>query len=304
MDFSREIKAYAAKNALEFGKADSSKILPKLFQHGLQKEEIKEIMPQIQDIVKTINTLSPEQLNELLKEFGKYAIVAEKKVPGLSELPEPHKNAVFRLAPYPSGALHIGNAKTFVLNALYAEKYKGKTLLVMDDTIGSVEKQIDKDSYKLIEEGFSWLKIKYQKPILYKSKRIPIYYKYAKELIKKDKAYVCHCSIEELRENRAKARECSCRQFPPEIQLKRWEEMFKAKEGQATLRIKTSMMHPNPAFRDRVLFKISDREHPLVKHKYRVWPTLEMSWAIDEYLLKITHIIRGSDLLIETDMEG
>jgi glutamyl-tRNA synthetase len=87
------------------------------------------------------------------------------------------------------------------------------------------------------------------------------------------------------------------------MQMKRWKEMFKAKEGTATLRIKTNMEHPNPAFRDRVLFKISDREHPRVKHKYRVWPSLEMTWAIDDHELKITHIIRGNDLMIETDME-
>ena len=63
------------------------------------------------------------------------------------------------------------------------------------------------------------------------------------------------------------------------------------------------MNHPNPAFRDRVLFKISERKHPLVGNKYRIWPTLEMSWAIDDHLLGITHIIRGNDLMIETDME-
>jgi glutamyl-tRNA synthetase len=75
------------------------------------------------------------------------------------------------------------------------------------------------------------------------------------------------------------------------------------KEGEAVLRIKTSMQNPNPAFRDRVLFKISDRKHPRVGNKYRVWPTLEMSWAIDDHLLGITHILRGNDLAIETDME-
>jgi len=85
--------------------------------------------------------------------------------------------------------------------------------------------------------------------------------------------------------------------------LKRWKDMFNEKEGDAVLRIKTSMQHPNPAFRDRVLFKISDRKHPRVKNKFRVWPTLEMSWAVDDHLLGITHILRGNDLMIETEME-
>ena len=79
--------------------------------------------------------------------------------------------------------------------------------------------------------------------------------------------------------------------------------MFEAKEGSAVLRLKTDMKNPDPAFRDRVLFKISDREHPRIGKKYRVWPTLEMSWAIDDHLLGITHILRGNDLMIETVME-
>jgi hypothetical protein len=81
--------------------------------------------------------------------------------------------------------------------------------------------------------------------------------------------------------------------------------MFKPEvhEGEAVLRIKTDMHHPNPAFRDRVLFRIADREHPRVGKKYRVWPTLEMTWAIDDHLLGITHVMRGNDLMIESDME-
>ena len=69
------------------------------------------------------------------------------------------------------------------------------------------------------------------------------------------------------------------------------------------MRVKTSMQHENPAFRDRVLFRISERAHPRVARKYRVWPLLEFSWAIDDHLLGITHIIRGKDLMMESEME-
>ncbi|MEK6843902.1 MAG: glutamate--tRNA ligase [Nanoarchaeota archaeon] len=300
--FSNEIKAYALKNVLEFDKTDAGKILPKLFQHGLQKEEIKEIMPEIQKIVKEVNHISKEQREKLFLEYKKFMKEHEEKEKGLPELPSSHKKVVLRIAPFPSGALHIGNAKTFVLNALYAEKYKGELILVMDDTIGSAEKTVEEESYKLIKDALDWLKINYSKT-LYKSDRLKTYYKYAEQLIKKDKAYVCHCSQPELKENREKGTECGCRQLPSNLQLKRWKEMFKLKEGKATLRIKTNMMHPNPAFRDRVLFKISDRKHPRVGNKYRVWPTLEMSWAIDDHVLGITHIIRGNDLTIESEME-
>lgn len=302
-DLENYIRAYALKNSIEFGKADPRRILPKLFQHGLEKSEIKNTMPLIQKIVSEINKLSNEQKNALFQQASNLIPEKEEQNNELQELPNVTKNMIFRAAPFPSGALHIGNAKTFLINALYAEKYDGKILLVIDDTIGSKEKQIAPEAYKLIENGLKWLGVNFKKPTIYKSDRLKIYYKYAKELIKKDKAYVCYCPQEILRENREKGIECGCRQLPAKIHAERWKQMFKEKEGHATLRIKTDMMHPNPAFRDRVLFKISDRKHPRVKNKYRVWPTLEMSWAIDDHLLGITHIIRGADLQIETDME-
>ncbi len=301
--FEKEIKAYVLKNAIEFGKAEPSKILPKLFQHGLLKEEIKDIMPEIVKIVEEINKLTDEDRKLLFANYSGIVKEREEKERELSELPNAHGKVVLRIAPFPSGALHLGNMKTFLLNYLYAEKYKGKLLLVIDDTIGSAEKQIQKESYKLIEEAFKLLGVKFNGKIIYKSDRLKIYYKYAEQLIKKGKAYVCHCSQIELKKNREEGRECGCRQLPVNIQLKRWKEMFKLKEGEATLRIRTDMAHPNPAFRDRVLFKISDRKHPRVGKKYRVWPTLEMSWAVDDHLLKITHVIRGNDLMIESDME-
>lgn len=303
VDFEKEIKAYALKNAIEHGKADASKILPKLFQHGLKKEEIGKIMPFINKVVKDANELSKEQRVEAYKKLEGVVKEREERKKGLAELPNVGKKVVLRIAPFPSGALHLGNAKTFLLNSLYAEKYKGKLILVMDDTIGSEKKPLEKESYGLIKEGLKYLGIEYDKKIIYKSDRLNIYYKYAEKLIRKDKAYVCYCTQEELKGNRSNGKDCGCRILPRDVQLLRWKEMFKMDEGHAILRIKTSMIHPNPAFRDRVLFKISDREHVKVGKKYRVWPTLEMSWAIDDHLLGITHIIRGNDLLIESDME-
>jgi len=302
-DFSNEILAYALRNSIEYGKADSGKILPKLFQHGLEKKDIRETLLKIQEIVATVNNLKPIEKVSQYEKFKHYTIEREEKERSLPELPEISNIMVFRLAPFPSGALHIGNAKTYLLNALYAQKYKAKILLVMDDTIGSEKKQLVPESYSLLQEAFNWLGIKHEKPIIYKSDRLNIYYSYAQDLIDKDKAYVCHCPQELLRKNRELGKECKCRKLDIGEQEKRWKEMFGMKEGSATLRIKTSMLDPNPAFRDRVLFKISDRKHPRVGSKYRVWPTLEMSWAIDDHLLGITHIIRGNDLMIETEME-
>ena len=211
-NFSEEILAYALQNALEFGKADASKILPKLFQHGLKKEEIKTIMPIIQETVKKINSM---KMKERLKEFENVKDFVKKRVyedKGLEELPKSDVKGkiTFRLAPFPSGALHIGNAKTYILNALYAEEYNGNIIFVMDDTIGSVEKPLIKEGYKLIEEAFRWLNVNYKRPIIYKSDRLKIYYQSAKKIIEKGKAYVCHCSQELMRKNRENGVECGC----------------------------------------------------------------------------------------------
>jgi len=309
-EFSDYIYAYALSNALDFGKTDASRIIGKLFQHGLKKENLGEKMPLIQEIVKDVNSWNQ---GEREAEFEKYELLLPEKkeedkelhdLPGIDkEGKYKGKRPVFRIAPFPSGALHLGNARTFILNAMYAEKYGGKLILVMDDTIGSEKKPIEKESYKLITDALKWLGVKYDKKIAYKSDRLKDHYRYAEKLIKLGAAYVDHSTQEEIRSMREKGIESGHRRLPVEVQMKRWEEMFKMPEGHATLRIKTDMNHPNPAFRDRVLFKISDREHPRVKKRYRVWPTLEMSWAVDDYLLGITHIIRGNDLLIETEME-
>src|SRR3989344_6467840 len=306
-DLSKEILAYTLQNALEYGNADAGRVLPKLFQHGLDKKEIPLAMKEINKTVEKVNSINPKEREKLFLSVEKFVKKHDRtETYELDELPTSPvgKKMVLRMAPFPSGALHLGNTKTFLLNALYAEKNNANLILIMDDTIGSAEKPLVKEAYDLISEAFKWLGVDYKKTY-YKSDRLELYYEYAEKLIEMNKAYVCHCSVEFLRKNRADAKECSCRQFPKGIQHVRWKELFKPEtaEGSAVLRIKTDMMHPNPAFRDRVLFKISDREHPRVGKKYRVWPTLEMSWAIDDHLLGITHIIRGNDLMIESDME-
>jgi len=299
----KKILAYALENSLRYEKAAANSVLNALFNEGLKKQEIPEVMPKIKESVDKVNKMSRVERETEFAHLLDYVKKREVKV-GLPDLPSiKGKDIVMRYAPYPSGPLHIGNARQAVLNDEYAKKYNGKLILVMDDTIGSEEKALLKEAYKLIPDGLDWLNVDYSKPVYFKSERLEIYYKYAEELIKKGYAYVCSCSAEELRKNRLEMKECGCRQFPLKDHLARWKDMFKSKQGDYVLRIKTSMQDKNPAFRDRVLFRISEREHPKTKKKYRVWPLLEFSWAIDDHLLGITHIIRGKELEIESQME-
>ncbi|RME55354.1 glutamate--tRNA ligase [Candidatus Woesearchaeota archaeon] len=303
------ILKYALQNAVKYnGKANQGAIIGKLIQEDPKvKAKLKELVPKIKQIIKDVEKLTLEEQKAKLKDIAPELLEKKKKVQQhkIPDLPNAETGkVVMRLAPYPSGPLHIGNAKPYIMNDELVKKYKGKLLLVMDDTIGSEEKNSALEAYKLIPEGLDWLGIKYDK-ILYKSDRVELYYEYAKKLIEKEMAYVCKCDAETMREYRRNAKVCECRRNTVQKNMDEWEKMFtEYKEGEAVLRIKTGMDHPNPAFRDRVLFRISDREHPRVGNKYRVWPLLEMSWAVDDHLLNITHILRGKELMMESMMEN
>jgi len=300
----KTIRAYALENAIKYkGKASKGAVLAGLFAEGLEKSEIKNIMPKILKVLKKVNSLSNE---EQQKEFEKSDFETSKREirEGLKELPDAKKGKVtMRLAPFPSGPLHIGNARNNILNDEYAKMYNGKLLLVFDDTIGSENKQIEPEAYGLIQEGLDWLGINYKKKIIYKSDRTEKYHQYAEELIKKGYLYVCHCSQEKMQKLKPEGIECPCREFSPEKQLKRWKEMFTAPMGSMTVRLKTSMQDSDPAFRDRVMFKISNLFHPRTGNKYRVYPSMEFSWGIDDHIFGSTHVLRGTDHHMSTRVQ-
>ncbi len=304
-----QIEKYALHNAVKYGgKANAGAVIGKLLSENPElKHKMKDVAREVNDIIKEVNKMKPNEQLETLQKIAPELLEKKEKVK-THELP-PLENAhegktVMRMAPYPSGPLHIGNTRPYILNDEYTKRYKGKLLLVLDDTIGSEEKNITKEAYDMIPDGLKWLGIEFEDKILYKSDRLEIYYKYAEELIKKGQAYVCFCSQKKLRQNRAEMKICECREATVGKTLDEWKKMFNHyKEGEAALRIKTSMEYPNPAFRDRVIFRICERKHPRVGNKYRVWPLLDFSWAIDDHLLGITHILRGKDLMIESDME-
>ena len=211
---------------------------------------------------------------------------------------------VLRMAPFPSGALHIGNGRMIFVNDYYRRRYNGKLLLVFDDTIGSEEKRLDPDTFEIIQRDLELCDAK-PDAVYYKSDLIPHHYPWARRVIEARGAYVCTCPAELLRANRAAGIACPERSQEPGTTLDGWEKMLGGTfgPGEAVLRLRTDLADPDPAFRDRVLFRISDLEHPRVGHKFRVWPLLEFSWAVDDIELGITHVIRGKDLVMEDRMQ-
>lgn len=308
MSLEEKVFEIALRNSLiHDGKANIGSVLGSLISKDPDiKKRIGEIKPIVEKVVNEINSMNIEDQKKEAEKRSVSLEVESKEEVDLPPLPNAEiGKVVMRLAPYPSGPLHIGNARTYIINDEYVKRYKGKLFLVIDDTIGSEQKIIVKEAYDLIPEGFRWLGINYEK-VFYKSDRLEIYYRYADEIIRRGEAYVCECKANEMRKNRAKGIECKHRNQSVEENLKKWRKMLDRngyEEGEAVVRLKTDMKHPNPAFRDRVLLRICEREHPRVGNRYRVWPLLEFSWAVDDHLLGITHILRGKDLMMESQME-
>lgn len=296
----------ALQNAhLHGGTAQAKAVVGRLMAR-LRGLAVTEAVQLAESAVRRVNTLTPVEQEAELQRLAPELLVREKKerVSRLRELDGAGPGFTVRLAPYPSGAPHIGNTRMFILNDEYARKYGGKLILVFDDTIGSEEKFPSLESYTLMEEGLRWLGVRWD-AVYYKSDRLELFYSWAERLISAGIAYVCMCSAETLRNMREEGKDCSHRHHTPDQNRDYWDMMVEGKyrEGEAVLRAKTDMAHRNPAFRDRVLCRISHREHPRVGRKYSVWPMLEFSWAVDDVELGMTHVIRGKDLVMEDMME-
>ena len=155
--------------------------------------------------------------------------------------------------------------------------------------------------YDKIREDLKWLGCKVDEEYI-QSDRLPIYYEYAEKLLRDGNAYVCTCIPDEFRKKTLQSEPCPCRSLPPTEHLERWKRMLNGgyAEGEAVVRVKTDLNHPNPAVRDWPALRIIDTKkypHPRVGSKYRVWPLYNMAAGVDDHLLGITHIIRGKEHL-------
>ncbi|MBI2045793.1 glutamate--tRNA ligase [Candidatus Pacearchaeota archaeon] len=291
----KKIKAYALKNAIAYnGKANPGSVISALFHEGLDKKNAKEIIADVNKIVKEINSLS---LDNQKKEFKKLQdIISERHGrEGLPELPNARKGKVImRFAPSPSGPMHIGHAATACISFLFVQKYGGRFYVRIEDTN---PENIYPNAYKMLADESKWLFDDIAEVII-QSDRMKLYYQYAEKLIKKKTAYVCTCLQEAFKNHVDSKTECSCRHLSVKENTERWKKMLSKtgyKEGEAVLRFKSSMTHKNPAMRDFPLARINLHEHPRQKKKYRVWPLMNLAVAVDDIGFGMTHIIRAKD---------
>ena len=186
------------KNAVKFkGAANSKAILGKIMGGFPDlRSKANEIKPLVEQIVDQVNHMNTEEQTKKLLSMDPHALdpeekkeIVEKRLP---DLPGAEKGkVVMRMAPYPSGALHIGNARMIILNDEYTKMYQGRLILVFDDTIGttlaemhdSKAKFVVPESYDLIKEGLEWLGVKYHAQY-YKSDRVEIYQNEAQNFIR------------------------------------------------------------------------------------------------------------------------
>lgn len=269
-----------------------------------QEEELrsraKEIGPIAGKIVAQVNNLSSE---EIASEMEKYNVEVKqkqtKKEVGLQELPGSKENIVMRFAPNPSGPLHIGHARSAVPNAEYVKRHDGKLILRIEDTD---PKRVYEPAYEMIPEDLEWLGIKADE-ILYQSDRFDIYYDYARQLIEKGAAYMCTCDGGTFKELKDNCQPCPCRDNTVEENLELWEKFPEMDVGEAVLRVKTDIKHKNPAIRDWVAMRLVEEEHPRLGNKYRVYPMMNFSVAVDDHLMGMTHVLRGKDHLTNTEKQ-
>jgi glutamyl-tRNA synthetase len=299
-DLTKEIKAYALRNAIEYQKTSADKILPKLFQHGLKKEEIKEIMPEIAKIANEINAMDYEKRVEEYIKYGKYVKEKEERE-GLPELDNVGDGkVVMRLAPEPSKYNHIGHALVFLIQYMYAKKYKGKCILRFDDT--NPEKSTD-EFYKANIDDLKWIGIKWDKEIFASDDNLKMY-ELAEKLIVGNNAYVCSCQQDEMRNLREKMKECSCRAKKSAENMAEWKKMLNRefKEGERTLRLKGNMKSNNGVMRDPVIFRISYAKHYRQGEKYCVWPMYDFENPIEDSLNGVTHVIRSKEFEMRNEL--
>ncbi len=197
-----------------------------------------------------------------------------------------------RFPPEPNGYLHIGHAKSIILNFSTAEKYNGLCNLRFDDTNPMKEEE---EYVRSIKENIKWLGYDWEDRCYFASDYFEKMYEYAVQLIKKGKAYVCDLSADEIREYRGTptqvGKNSPYRNRENDENLKLFKKM-KAGEfpnGAKTLRAKIDMSNPNINMRDPIIYRILHSAHQNTGNKWCIYPTYDWAHGLEDSIENITH---------------
>ena len=197
-----------------------------------------------------------------------------------------------RFPPEPNGYLHIGHAKSILLNYGMAQQYGGKFNLRFDDTNPTKEKS---EFVESIKEDVAWLGADYEDRLFFASDYFEQMYEIAVELIKKGKAYVSDLSAEEMREYRGTLEEPGTndpnRDRPVAENLELFTKMREGvfADGEKTLRAKIDMASSNMNMRDPILYRVAHMHHHNTGYKWCIYPMYDYAHPIEDAIEGITH---------------
>ncbi len=204
-----------------------------------------------------------------------------------------HDNIITRFPPEPNGYLHIGHAKSIVLNFELADEFNGKTNLRFDDTNPTKE---DTEYVESIKEDIKWLGFNWD-DLYFASDYFEKMYNRAVLLIKKGLAFVCDLTPDEIREYRGSlkepGKESPYRNRTVEENLDLFDRMRKGefKDGEKVLRAKIDMSSPNINMRDPIIYRISHTAHHNTGDKWCVYPMYDFAHPLEDAIEGITHSI-------------
>ncbi|QDC75896.1 glutamate--tRNA ligase [Candidatus Methylopumilus universalis] len=208
---------------------------------------------------------------------------------------------VTRFAPSPTGYLHIGGARTALFSWAYAKRHQGKFILRIEDT--DIERSTP-EAVEAIMDGMTWLHLHFDEGPIYQTKRMAVYKQYIDQLIKEDKAYLCYSSKEELevlRESQMKAG------LKPKYDGK-WRPEPGRSLPPTPKNIQPVVRFKNPtsgvvSWHDLVKGEITianEELDDLVIARGDGTPTYNFCVVIDDWEMKVTHVIRGDDHINNT----
>ena len=199
-----------------------------------------------------------------------------------------------RFPPEPNGYLHIGHAKSIILNYGLAQKYNGKFNMRFDDTNPTKE---DEEFVESIKADVAWLGADWEDRLFFASNYFGQMYEAAVKLIKKGKAYVSDLTADEIREYRGTfekpgKEDPSCNRSVEE-NLKLFEEMKEGKyaDGEKVLRARIDMASPNINMRDPVLYRVAHMRHHNTGDAWCIYPMYDFAHPIEDAIEGITHSI-------------
>ena len=199
-----------------------------------------------------------------------------------------------RFPPEPNGYLHIGHAKSILLNYGLAKKYNGKFNLRFDDTNPTKEKS---EFVESIKADVKWLGADWEDRLFFASDYFDQMYEAAVKLLKKGKAFVCDLTADQIREYRGTltepGKESPYRNRTVEENLQLFEEMREGKygDGEKVLRAKIDMASPNMNMRDPVIYRVARMTHHNTGDKWCIYPMYDFAHPIEDAIEGVTHSI-------------